>query len=61
MLLSLLYLNFNNSNGSLSFPVFLWQPKMGFVSTDSTQFIIINDGDGYGNQHFMLMGGIHIG
>ncbi|XP_073261193.1 mannan endo-1,4-beta-mannosidase 5 isoform X2 [Populus alba] len=48
MLLSLLYLNFNNSNGSLSFPVFLWQPRMGFVSTDSTQFIIINDGDGYG-------------
>ncbi|KAI5559958.1 hypothetical protein BDE02_16G013500 [Populus trichocarpa] len=56
MLLSLLYLNFNNSNGSLSFPVFLWQPKMGFVLTDSTQFIIIIDGDGYGESVFYVNG-----
>ncbi|KAJ9180849.1 hypothetical protein P3X46_009046 [Hevea brasiliensis] len=41
LLVSLLYLNFNNN---LSFPVLLWQPKMGFVSTNSTQFFIINGG-----------------
>jgi mannan endo-1,4-beta-mannosidase len=47
LLLSLLYLDFNNSNNSyFSFPIFLWQPKMGFVSTNSTQFIIIDDGGG---------------
>ncbi|KAJ6300836.1 hypothetical protein OIU76_021605 [Salix suchowensis] len=34
---------------------------MGFVSTNSTQFIIIYDGGDYGNHHFMLLGGIHIG
>eukprot|EP00257_Ricinus_communis_P005881 XP_002520563.2 mannan endo-1,4-beta-mannosidase 6 [Ricinus communis] len=40
LLLSLLYFNFNNN---LSFPALLWQPNMGFVSTNSTQFIIISD------------------
>ncbi|KDP37779.1 hypothetical protein JCGZ_06458 [Jatropha curcas] len=43
LLVSLLYLNFSNN---LTFSVLLWQPKMGFVSTNSTQFIIINGGPG---------------
>ncbi|EXB41560.1 Mannan endo-1,4-beta-mannosidase 6 [Morus notabilis] len=36
---ALLYLNFNDE---LSFPV-LWQPKMGFVATNSTHFIVVGD------------------
>ncbi|CAK7345090.1 unnamed protein product [Dovyalis caffra] len=61
LLLSLLYLNFNNSdNNYFSFPILLWQPKMGFVSTNSTQFVIINDGgggdDGHGESAFYVNG-----
>lgn len=57
LLLSLLYLDFNNSNNNyFSFPIFLWQPKMGFVSTNSTQFIIIDDGGGGGVSAFYVNG-----
>ncbi|XP_065852964.1 mannan endo-1,4-beta-mannosidase 6-like [Euphorbia lathyris] len=40
LLFFLLYFNFNSK---LSFPLLFWQPNMSFVSTNSTQFIIIND------------------
>ncbi|KAJ6921714.1 hypothetical protein NC652_015601 [Populus alba x Populus x berolinensis] len=57
LLLSLLYLHFDNSNNNyFSFPIFLWQPKMGFVSTNSTQFIIIGDGGGGGVSAFYVNG-----
>ncbi|WCJ28121.1 Mannan endo-1 4-beta-mannosidase 1 [Euphorbia peplus] len=43
LLIFLLYLNFNSN---LSFPqLFLWQPNMGFVATNSTQFVVINHND----------------
>ncbi|KAJ6747844.1 hypothetical protein OIU74_030163 [Salix koriyanagi] len=57
LLLSLLYLNFNSSDDSyFSFPIFLWQPKIGFVSTNSTQFVIIDDGAGGGESAFYVNG-----
>uniref|UniRef100_A0A2P2JNQ1 Mannan endo-1 4-beta-mannosidase 6 n=1 Tax=Rhizophora mucronata TaxID=61149 RepID=A0A2P2JNQ1_RHIMU len=43
LLLSFLYLNFNGSN--ITFPNLLWQPKMGFVATNSTHFVIHDGGD----------------
>uniref|UniRef100_A0A6N2JZQ7 mannan endo-1,4-beta-mannosidase n=1 Tax=Salix viminalis TaxID=40686 RepID=A0A6N2JZQ7_SALVM len=57
LLLSLLYLNFNSSDDNyFSFPIFLWQPKIGFVSTNSTQFVIIDDGAGGGESAFYVNG-----
>ncbi|KAJ6700376.1 MANNAN ENDO-14-BETA-MANNOSIDASE 6 [Salix purpurea] len=57
LLLFLLYLNFNSSDDNyLSFPIFLWQPKIGFVSTNSTQFVIIDDGAGGGESAFYVNG-----
>ncbi|KAJ4826692.1 Mannan endo-1,4-beta-mannosidase 6 [Turnera subulata] len=44
LLLSLLYLN--SDKDSVSFSGLLWQPKMGFVSTNSTHFTILDDGGG---------------
>ncbi|XVF26165.1 hypothetical protein REPUB_Repub13aG0275800 [Reevesia pubescens] len=42
LLLSVI-LYFNFGNNPISFPI-LWQPQMGFVSTNSTHFIIVNAG-----------------
>ncbi|KAJ8770545.1 hypothetical protein K2173_018036 [Erythroxylum novogranatense] len=42
LLLSLLYLNFDDK---LSFPTILRLPRMGFVSTNSTHFVVFNGGE----------------
>ncbi|XP_010057854.2 mannan endo-1,4-beta-mannosidase 6 [Eucalyptus grandis] len=43
--LLILYLNFDEP--SFAFPV-LWLPKMGFVGTNSTRFVVVEDGGGGG-------------
>ncbi|CAN0890772.1 Mannan endo-1,4-beta-mannosidase 6 [Linum grandiflorum] len=43
ILIFLLYVSFFGDD--LAFPSVVWQPKMGFVATDTTHFVIVN-GDG---------------
>ncbi|KAK8517255.1 hypothetical protein V6N13_092538 [Hibiscus sabdariffa] len=50
LLLSIfLYFNLNFGDNPITFPV-LWQSKMGFVSANSTHFIVVNDGASAENQ-----------
>ncbi|KAK8575468.1 hypothetical protein V6N12_063140 [Hibiscus sabdariffa] len=59
LLLSIfLYFNFNSNSGDnpITFPI-LWQSKMGFVSANSTHFIVVNDGASADNQSTFYVNG----